>query len=523
MGRSRVSAAMTAACLTVGFAFALSAQQALAAAEKAGSQGMTWESLASLPDWLNAQWIPQPRIRDEKYLLKTIAYPPLKPEFVSDAKARIANILKGQESLPTADCRTEGQPRLAWYPHPLQFMYGAGNVMIQVAYQVRQINVGGIKHSPDLTDPNALVGLSVNGDAKGVWDGDTLVIDTVAVRDDIDTFYGVPNDPDLHVVERYRLIDRNTLERQTTVDAPNTFTRPWVVKTTYKREVASTLASQFCEPKGGWFSEGKGADAVPQANGSTATKKFTPNMTWESIQKLPRLWGVGWASPEEYDATQIVLTALQYPTFKSEYLAKSKARVQRIIDGKAEFKQASCAPNGMARSIWYTFSPVFLFQPGDRLIIASAGEFREVFMDGRAHPKNLNSNAPEIKYNGHSIGWWEGETLVVDTVGVHPGHELFYGVAYGGPSHIVERYELVADGKLKATVTVDAPAVLAQPWVFTRTFNRRPSASGFGPRSPDGGGGGAGSMLCNREDSRQKVDAEGNVYLDLTPPRPASK
>ncbi|MGC3980434.1 MAG: hypothetical protein QM808_04155 [Steroidobacteraceae bacterium] len=216
--------------------------------------GMTWQSLASLPDWLNAQWTPIGIPSNELALLKKLALPPIKPEFVDDAKAEIASLIKGETALPSSECRAEGQPRLGWYPYPLQFIYGAGNVMIQEAFQVRAISVAGGTHSAQLRDPNALVGLPVNGDVKGHWDGETLVVDTVSVREDINTFYGIPNDPDLHVVERYRLVNKNTLERETTVTAPLYFSKPWVYRVTYKRGPAGSLASTFCEPKGGWFS-----------------------------------------------------------------------------------------------------------------------------------------------------------------------------------------------------------------------------------------------------------------------------
>lgn len=216
--------------------------------------GMTWQSLALLPDWLNARWNPVGVPASELAFLKKLPLPPLKPDFIDDAKAEIASLIKGETALPSSECRAEGQPRLAWYPYPLQFMYGAGNVMIQEAYQVRAISVAGGSHAAELRDPNALVGLPVNGDAKGHWEGDTLVIDTVSVREDIDTFYGIPNDPDLHVVERYRSINKNTLERVTTVTAPLYFTKPWVYRVTYQRTPVVSLASIFCEPKGGWFS-----------------------------------------------------------------------------------------------------------------------------------------------------------------------------------------------------------------------------------------------------------------------------
>lgn len=250
-----------------------------------------------------------------------------------------------------------------------------------------------------------------------------------------------------------------------------------------------------------------------QLSTSAPAKTYTPNMTWESIQKLPKIWGEAWAPQEQYIATQIILTALKYPPFKPEYLAEAKTRVQHIIEGKAEFKQASCVPSGMARSIWYTGAPLFLFQPGNRLVLAQ-GEFREIFMDGRPHVGKLDSNDPAIKYNGHSIGWWEGKDLVIDTVGVNPGHEIFYGVAYSGSNHFVERYELLNPQTLRVTVTVEAPVVLAEPWIFTKTYVTGPKGAAI----PAGGG--AGENGCDPNESRQKVDADGNVHLDLTPPPP---
>lgn len=243
-----------------------------------------------------------------------------------------------------------------------------------------------------------------------------------------------------------------------------------------------------------------------QKSPAPAGAVFTPNMTWESIQKLPKLWGVGWDSPDKYDAKAITLDQIDYPPLKPQYLRQSKAQVAEILAGRAEFKQGACVPNGVPRSVWFTYSPTFLFQPGNRLMISVVGEYREVFMDGRPHPIKIDSNAPNIKYIGHSVGWWEGETLVVDTVGVNPKHELYYGVPNGGGMHVVQRYRLLDAKTLEVVMTTDAPKVLAQPWVFRKTYDARP-----------GGGGGA-SDGCVPSDSRQKAGANGEVYLDLTPP-----
>ena len=220
-----------------------------------------------------------------------------------------------------------------------------------------------------------------------------------------------------------------------------------------------------------------GGAAVAQTSPAPPGATFTPAMTWASIQKLPRLWGVGWASPPQYDARAIVLSQIDYPPLQPKFLAQSKARVAAFLAGRAEFKQGACVPNGVPRSVWFTYPPTFLFQPGDRLMISVIGEYREVFMDGRPHPATIDSEAPNIKYVGHSVGWWDGETLVVDTVGVNPKHELYYGVPNGGDMHVVERYRLTDKDTLERATTIEAPNLFTAPWRVTTTYRRGPAAS----------------------------------------------
>ena len=240
---------------TLAVVAALACCAALAPAQaqaRPGSErpGDTWASLAALPDLLNAQWLPQGVPADEKAFMRTMAYPPLKPEFLADAKDAVAAILAGREELPTAHCGRAGMPRLAWRAYPLQFMYAAGAVMIQnsvaeTGTEMRLASNG--DHPAALRDPDAIVIRQANGDARFVWEGDILVVDTIGAREEIDTFYGVPNDPDLHVVERYRLLDNDTLERISTIAAPTYFTAPWTVRTLYKRGPAQSLATAYCK------------------------------------------------------------------------------------------------------------------------------------------------------------------------------------------------------------------------------------------------------------------------------------
>ena len=84
--------------------------------------------------------------------------------------------------------------------------------------------------------------------------------------------------------------------------------------------------------------------------------------------------------------------------------------------------------------------------------------YRQIFTDGRKHPVD-----PNPTWLGHSIGWWEGDTLVVDTVGfndrgwtglTHPRSEQF---------HVVERYTRTAYGDMELELTIEDPQVYTEP------------------------------------------------------------
>ena len=96
--------------------------------------------------------------------------------------------------------------------------------------------------------------------------------------------------------------------------------------------------------------------------------------------------------------------------------------------------------------------------------------FREIFMDGRSHPTNLKPS-----YYGHSIGWWEGDTLVVDTRGFNEGFWIDRGAApHTEQLHTVERYTRIDSNNMRYEMTVDDPGAYTKPW--SGTMNLRWSA-----------------------------------------------
>jgi hypothetical protein len=94
--------------------------------------------------------------------------------------------------------------------------------------------------------------------------------------------------------------------------------------------------------------------------------------------------------------------------------------------------------------------------------------FRIVYMDGRPHPERLDES-----YYGHSIGHWEGDTLVVDVIGLND--ETWLGSGTVGPRyammhsnqlHVIERWTRNGD-TLTYEATVEDPVMFTKPWVTT--------------------------------------------------------
>ena len=100
------------------------------------------------------------------------------------------------------------------------------------------------------------------------------------------------------------------------------------------------------------------------------------------------------------------------------------------------------------------------------LVIVHEGNihsFRQVFMDGRKHPPELDPT-----WFGHSIGWWEQDTLVIDTVGFND--TSWYdgrGTPHSEKLHTVERYTRLDKGRLQTKVTIDDPVMYAKPFEVT--------------------------------------------------------
>lgn len=126
---------------------------------------------------------------------------------------------------PVARCIPPGVPRIMYLPFPWEIVQARDRVVIIFEVQVvRQIFTGGRGHPKDL-DPTYM------GDSVGKWEGDTLVVDTIGLNDKtwLDA-NGLPHSDSLHVVERLRRVNHDTLRVEYTIEDPKAYTKPWTAE-----------------------------------------------------------------------------------------------------------------------------------------------------------------------------------------------------------------------------------------------------------------------------------------------------
>jgi hypothetical protein len=134
-----------------------------------------------------------------------------------------------------------------------------------------------------------------------------------------------------------------------------------------------------------------------------------------------------------------------------------------------------CFPTGMPSYMLITHNAFeLLFTPG-RVTLLGEGDgnrLRRIYTDGRPHPAD-----PDPSFHGHSIGHWEGGTLVIDTVALLPQVYLAVNEAVGVPNdgdmHIVERMHLQGPDTLHDDLDISAAKLLTKAWHTTRKFYRQ--------------------------------------------------
>jgi hypothetical protein len=194
-------------------------------------------------------------------------------------------------------------------------------------------------------------------------------------------------------------------------------------------------------------------------------------------------------------ATPIVLKA----PYAAAYDARRTSEAEATKKGQPPATPAVlCLPYGMPRMMTVASYPIEILQtPGQITIVTEA--FSEV---RRVHLEQPQMPIDEVPpgYYGHSVGKWDGDTLVVDTVGIKESVPSYNMLPHSDRMRITERLRLVTPDVLHDQITIDDPVVLEKPFTYTLAYRRLPNYKMV-------------EFVC--ENNREYIDEQGRVRMKV--------
>jgi hypothetical protein len=186
------------------------------------------------------------------------------------------------------------------------------------------------------------------------------------------------------------------------------------------------------------------------------------------------------------------------PEYAKAYEARRAAEAAANSRGEPLATASSaCVPYGMPSMMSVAVYPIEIIQtPKQVTIIAEAfSEVRRVYI---GKPQQKIDDVPP-GYYGRSVGRWEGDTFVIDTVGIKESVQ-YQRMPHSDQMHISERMRLVAPDVLHDQITIEDPVVLERPYTYTLAYRRMPDYEMV-------------EFVC--DNNREYVDDQGVVRLKV--------
>ena len=234
----------------LGVALAM-APACLAQTTKLSEPAKTQDSAAPLSHDLSGVWMPYPDTDVPPGTGKNAIDQATRPKLTAwgqekfDASRPLLGprAIPGEENSPSLKCDPDGPPKLLNHPNPFEIIQTPGRVLMFFEEQHIWRNVWADgRPLPKDPDPSYL------GYAVARWEGDIFIIETTGFNDKqwADPF-GNPRSDQMHLTERYRRLNRDTLEQQIIIDDPKAYTTVWVSPPKlYKFEPGWEIAEWFC-------------------------------------------------------------------------------------------------------------------------------------------------------------------------------------------------------------------------------------------------------------------------------------
>ena len=394
---------------------------------------------------------------------------------------------------PLGNCYMPGVPRIMYMEWPFQIVQTRDHVgMIFEWTQIyRLIYTNGSPHD-DRAQPWM-------GDSRGRWEGDTLVVDVTNHNDK--TWFDMAGNfhsDALHLVERYTMMDADTIQYEATIEDPKVFTRPWKIgMPLHRQRGVDRILEYHCqaekeeangdferEPRT-WY-PGPNAPAPALAFGPPVQRPQpwkAPDSVRRTAEGTPDLNGFfeadGGGANYGLDAHAASAGGLTPP---------GRGVISDPPDGRLPFQPwareerenrntpirgyddptAHCFPAGVPRSM-YVPVPFHIVQSSETVItLHERTSWRVIALNRTRHlPDTMRL------WQGDSLGHWDGDALVVETTnpnGKTWGSEV--GDVFSNAAHVVERFKPVDADTIRYEATITDPLVYTRPFTISIPLHR---------------------------------------------------
>ena len=409
------------------------------------------------------------------------------------AAKKAENFNNRQQADPLNQCFIPGVPRIMYLDFPFQIFQTPQAIAMAFEWSLdyRLIHTDGSPHPVDID--------SWMGDSRGHWEGDTLVVDVSNNNDK--TWFDMAGDfhsEALHVVERYRMTDRDTIEYQATVEDAKVFTKPWTIhlplrRRTDRKQLFEYVCQAEAEEANGAFTREErtwypgngtapaGLTPVPAApRPAAAPAKAVANLRRTADGKpdlqgfyVPDAGGANYGV-EKHAANDVtpggrgVIIDPPDGRLPMQPWAIQEKADRNLTERGYDDPTAHCFPAGVPRSM-YVPTSFHVIQTADYIVfLHERTSWRIVALDGRAHlPDAIRL------WQGDSVGRWEGDTLVVDTTNFNGKtwlNEVGEIVSYA--EHVVERFTPAGPDTVRYEATITDPVVYTRPWTIAFPLKR---------------------------------------------------
>jgi hypothetical protein len=452
---------------------------ALAAAACMSLGAAAWCNAASLDaNTFRGVWLAKSRV--SRLLPMNGESLPFTPEGAAAYRKNVAD-LKSDPRLDKADyaCVPQGMPRAMTSAYPFQIIVTPKELVFahQQNREYRQIEVSDQHQDTKIWDPSYM------GDGIAHMDGNDLVIDSTNFKAEaifLDAT-GLPASDKLHVVERLSLTASGDLQDLITIEDPGVFTKPWTTRLVFARRDDLKVPMDWICSDPHPLPSARATQRVPAEPPPLTAAQQALSGYWHSLAPSPgtgRPSGSGGkpaaaaAAPggaAEAAPSPAQIAASMGLKFTPAAVAYRAAEERAANEGTPTTDPSSlCLPSAMPGNLAGGAYNIGLFVEPRHMVI--------LYEDGRGmlstYLDQPHSAHPGSSWAGESVGHWEGDTLVTDTIGFNDKNLIpMARVPTSSKTHVVQRFTAQPNGTVSVEQTFDDPNVFTEP--FKRTFSMR--------------------------------------------------